>query len=361
MRFLPRLFLSHLLVIALAVAGLFVAAELFAPNFYRAHVDEMVQTLGPAGAELRGNLEHGMRLTLTRALGASVPLAVLVAIGAALLSSRRVVRGVEALRAGSEALAAGEYHARLQAGGRDELSDLAHNFNVMAERLERVEQGRVELISNVAHELRAPLAALRGYADAITDGVMAPGHAAGAITREVAAMERLVQDLSLVSRVEAGRIELRLQTLDVAGVLAGVQERFSLAFEERGVGLVMPPGPFPAVRADRERLAQVLTNLLGNALRHTPRGGQVSLGVRVDSGALRFEVTDTGPGIAPEHLDRVFERFYRVDAARARADGGSGVGLTIARGLTEAMGGRLSVASQVGRGSTFAFTVPLAG
>ncbi|GHF63394.1 histidine kinase [Deinococcus metalli] len=359
MRLFPRLLLSHLLVIALVVAGIFISAELFAPRFYRAHVEEMVHAMGPTGATLRGDLERGMRLTLTRALWAALPLAALVAMGTAYVSSRRVLRSVQVLRERSMALAKGEYHQRLEETGQDELADLAHNFNVLAAALESVEQGRVELIGNVAHELRAPLAALRGYADALTDEVMTPGHASQAIGREVGAMERLVRDLSLVSRVEAGQVELHPGVVDVNAVLDALRERFELAFEEKGVQLGCSTDQRMSVWADRERVMQVLTNVLGNALRHTPPGGEVQLDVDRHQELLRLTVTDTGPGIAPEQLPRIFDRFYRADPARARVDGGSGVGLTIARGLAEAMHGTLTARSAPGQGTAVTLTLPV--
>ncbi|WP_081908965.1 cell wall metabolism sensor histidine kinase WalK [Deinococcus sp. YIM 77859] len=362
MRFFPRLLLSHLLVIGLAVCGLVLSAEWIAPAFYRSHVEQMVRLIGPEGAELRPDLEHGMRQTLTRALLASLPLAILVAAGTALLSSRRVVRSVHLLSEGSRALASGRYARRLPEEGRDELADLARNFNTMAGALERVEQGRVELIGNVAHELRAPLAALRGYADAMTDGVMSPEHAARSIVREVGAMERLVRDLSLVSRVEAGAVELHPSIFPPGRLLAAARERFEGAYADKGVTLeVTLTLGLPDVRADFERASQVLANLLSNALRYTPEGGRVQIGAGLAGTAVQFTVVDTGSGIAPEHLGRIFERFYRGDPARSRTDGGSGVGLTIARGLVEGMGGTLTASSTLGKGSTFVFTLPLAG
>lgn len=360
MKFFPRLFLSHLLVILLAVLGLLVSAELLAPGFYRSHVEQMVRLLGPTGTDLRPGLEMGMRSTLTRALLASLPLATLVAALTAYLSSTRVVQSVQLLREGSHALASGEYSRRLPEEGRDELAELAHNFNRMAASLQQVEQSRVELIGNVAHELRTPLAALRGYADALTDGVMTPDHAAKSLVREVGVMERLVQDLSLVSKVEAGAIELHDSEFPASALLIAAQERFEGAFQEKGVRLLVRDAEGPlAVRADYERCSQVLANLLSNALRHTPAGGQVILDATAATDVIRFGVTDTGSGIPPERLPRVFERFYRGDPARTRGEG-SGVGLTIAKGLVEAMKGQLRVESTVSEGSCFTFTLPRA-
>lgn len=365
MRFFPRLLLSHLLVILLAVAGIFISAEFVAPTFYREHVNRMAEMMsgmmmGTTNHELRLDLETGLRTTLTRALLASLPLAVGIAILIAWLMSRRLGRSVQLLDEGSRALAQGNYARRLPETGQDELSDLAHNFNVLARALETVEQGRVELIGNVAHELRAPLAALRGYADAMQDGVMTPEHAAQAISREVGAMDRLVRDLSLVSRLEAGKVELHPKAIDPAQLLDTLRERFATPFEEKGVQLQVTAAALPQIRADEERTRQVLTNLLGNALRHTPPGGTVKVDAQPDGAVLRFMVADTGTGIPAEHLPRIFERFYRADPARSRSEGGSGVGLTLARGLVEAMGGEISVTSEWGAGTAFAFSLPLA-
>lgn len=356
MKLYTRLFLSHLLVIVIAVGAVLLLTELFAPAFVRHHVEQMVGLLGPDGASLRPDLERGVRRTLNSALLASIPLALLVAALAALFSARRVVHSVTLLRDGSHAIAAGDYRRRLPEEGRDELTDLARHFNRMAAALERVEQGRVELISNVAHELRTPLAALRGYAEALRDRVLAPEVASNAIVRETAAMERLVRDLSLVSRVEAGAVELHPTDFPASALLKNAQERFEGAAQDRGVHLaVQMEETLPAVTADFERASQVLANLLSNALRHTPSGGTVTLAARQTARLVTFEVQDTGSGIPAEHLDRIFERFYRVDPARTRGEG-SGVGLTIARGLVERMGGTLTVQSGPG-GSTFSFTL----
>lgn len=357
MKLFPRLFLGHLLVIAVALAALFLVAELIAPSFYRHHVEQMVVLIGPEGLALRPDLEGGMRRTLNSALLAALPFAVGAAALTASVTSRRIVRSVRLLAEGSQALAAGQYARRLPETGRDELAGLAHNFNVLASSLERVEQDRAALIGNVGHELRAPLAALRGYSEALTDGVMSREQAAPAIRREVQAMERLARDLSLVSRVEAGRVDLHPTVFSAASLLTAVLERFEEAYAERGVTLIRQEPPTPLrVRADFERALQVLSNLLSNALRHTPRGGRVTLAVQVAGSAVRFVVEDTGSGIPAEHLDRIFERFYRVDPARTRGEG-SGVGLTIARGLVEQMGGGMGVTSGEG-GSTFTFTLP---
>lgn len=352
MKLYARLFLSHLLVTCIALGAVLLISETLASAFIRHHVEQMVTLIGPDGASLRPDLERGVRRTLTSALLASLPLALVVAALTALFSARRVVKSVELLRDGSHALATGDYGRRLPEKGQDELTDVARHFNRMAGALQQVEQGRIELISNVAHELRTPLSALRGYAEAMSDGVMTPEAVSGAILRETAAMERLAQDLSMVSRVEAGAVELHPSDFAPAALLLDAYERFVGVYEERGVALIRVEGrALPPITADFERASQVLANLLGNALRHTPRGGQVTLGAEHRGGDVVFTVADTGSGILPEHQGRIFERFYRVDPARTRGDG-SGVGLTIARGLATRMGGSLTVDSS-SQGSVF--------
>ncbi|MBZ9711740.1 sensor histidine kinase [Deinococcus multiflagellatus] len=360
MNLFARLFLGHLLVTVVALGALLALAELTAPAFYRHHVEQMVALLGPEGRALQPDLERGMRGTLTSALLAALPFAALVAAITALLTSQRIVRSVRLLSAGSQALAAGHYARRLPEGGRDELAQLAHHFNVLAGSLDRVEQDRVALIGNVGHELRAPLAALRGYAEALSDGVLPSEQAAPAMTRELRALERLAADLSLVSRVEAGQVTLQPGTFSAAELLQAAAERFADAYEARGVALEvapLPPSPLP-LHADFERTLQILSNLLANALRATPGGCRVTLSAHAHPAQVALQVTDTGSGIPPEHLERIFERFYRVDPARTRGDG-SGVGLTIARGLAHQMGGDLQVTSGPG-GSTFTLTLPAA-
>lgn len=356
MKLFPRLFLSHLLVIVVALGALLLVAELLAPAFIRHHVEQMAALIGPNGASLRGDLERGVRGTLTSALIASVPLSLAVAALTALFSARRMMQSVVLLRDGSHAIAAGQYTRRLPEHGQDELTDLARHFNRMASALEQVERGRVELITNVAHELRTPLSALRGYAEALEDQVMNPAAASQAIIRETRALERLARDLSLVSRVEAGAVELRLSDFQPEAVLRAAKVRFEGAAEELGLRFVLElTEALPLVTGDEERAAQILANLLSNAVRHTPSGGQVRLSAYQQGAAVMFEVRDTGTGIAPEHLDRIFERFYRVNPARTRGEG-SGVGLTIARGLAERMGGTLSAESSPA-GSVFAFSL----
>ena len=353
-----RLFVTHLGAVLVGVLTMIVLAEWLAPRFYRGHIQQMMQMMGPMGLELRSDLEAGLRSTLTTAMLSALPLATLLAAGTALLVSRRVSRSVSLLAEGSRKIAQGHYRQRLPEAGRDELGALAQHFNQMAQALQGVEQSRVELISSVAHELRTPLSALQAYSEGLADTVVPPEEAAKQIAREVRAMSRLVDDLSLVSKVEAGVVELHPQKVEVESALTEAFERFAPVFSDKGVSLKLSPIQ-AVVWGDPLRLQQVFSNLLSNALRHTPSGGSVTLGAELKHACVRFYVHDTGSGIAPEHQARIFERFYRIDPARSRKDGGSGVGLTVAKGLVEAMGGQMGLESQVGKGSTFWFGLPV--
>ncbi|MFB9991479.1 histidine kinase dimerization/phospho-acceptor domain-containing protein [Deinococcus oregonensis] len=211
--------MSYALMIVLTVVALLLLTEVFASSFIRHHVEQMVEMMGPEGRSLQGDLTQGMRTTLTGALLIAAPIALLVAFLAASVASGRVVQVVRQLSDGSRAVASGEYRSRLPEQGQDELTDLARNFNRMAASLSQIEASRTELISAVAHELRTPITALRVYAEGLADGVLPQETAARGVVRETQAMERLVRDLSLVSRVEAGAVERSLQEMEVQAFL----------------------------------------------------------------------------------------------------------------------------------------------
>lgn len=230
-------------------------------------------------------------------------------------------------------------------------------------RVRHLETMRRDFIANLSHELRTPLAALQALAETLQAGALDDPQVASRFLQrmvdEVATLNRLVQDLLDLSRLERGQVPLQLEPIAPREALEAACDRFALAAERQGVTLtVQAPADLPPVLADRGRLQQVLGNLLDNALRFTPQGGHIILGAAAQGHEIRFWVQDSGPGIPPEHLPRVFERFYKVDPARQRR--GTGLGLAIAKHIVEAHGGRIGVESQVGQGSTFWFTLPQA-
>jgi len=364
LRLFYKLFLSYLLVVFFAEAAVVLLVDLLAPRFFQGHVARMVHMVtmmggGPMAELLKADLEQSLKSTLNLAFHTSLPLAFALAAAVAYFVSRRLTRTAEMLAEASRRVAAGDFRVRLPVSGGDELAELAAHFNRLAEALERIEETRAELIGNVAHELRTPLAALQGYAEAMADHVLTPAEGAARITREVEAMARLVEDLARVSRVEVGSLSLQLGVYAVPELLDRAVERFKEAFREKGITLRLEASPvLRPVRADRDRVLQVLSNLLANALKFTPEGGRVRVVAREGEGEVQICVEDSGPGVPPELRDRVFERFFRGDPARRRS-GGSGVGLTIAKGLVEAMGGRIWVEDADLGGARFCFTLPV--
>jgi len=289
-------------------------------------------------------------------------------LGLGLLIARGLAAPLSRLASGARRIAAGHLNERVPLSGPAEVRTVAAAFNVMAAALEAGEAGRRQMVADIAHELRTPLTVIQGNLRAILDDVypLSKGEVA-TIYEASQGLRRLVDDLRELSLAEAGRLELRLQPVAIGPLLAREAALFTDLAASQGVALqIDAPADLPAALGDPERLAQVLHNLLSNALRHTPAGGNVVLRAGLEPGAHRpaprllVAVEDSGAGIAPEDLPHVFERFYRADRGRARAAGGSGLGLAIARQLIQLQGGTIGVESTPGQGSRFWFVLPLA-
>jgi signal transduction histidine kinase len=300
-------------------------------------------------------------------LGA-LALAGLVIGGMALLGSAVVSRRVAAPLAdvveAAEALAAGDLSARVAVRGRDEVAHLAETFNQMAAELQRTDELRRKLTADIAHELRTPLTVIQGNLEGLLDGVYqaTPEHLE-LILEEIRLLSRLVEDLRLLSLAEAGQLVLEQRTVDVDGLLLDTARTFQAQADEQEITLgVQAPEQLPPALIDPQRTYQVLCNLMSNALRHTPPGGKITLAAEAREGekSIVVSVSDTGPGIPPEDLPYIFDRFWKGDRSRSRASGGAGLGLAIARQLVEVQGGRIWATSEEGRGTTLSFTVPLA-
>jgi histidine kinase len=367
-----KLFLSYLMVILVGAAVLGLATRFTVPEAFNSH---MGLGLGPGAGQgmMQGNgagrgamsdLFQSFQASFNQALLLALLAAGVVAILISLLLSRGVVAPVRVLTTASQRIADGHYNERVPAAGSDELGQLAHSFNQMAEKLEQVESMRRQLIGDVSHELRTPLTAIKGSMEGLMDGVLpATPEIYQQIHQEADRLARLVDDLQELSRVEAGAYELKVRPLDVSVLAQTVIKRLSSQSESKHISVNFDLAPnLPPVLADEDRAMQVLTNLTGNALQYTPDGGKIFIsGKRVD-GEIQISVHDTGIGIPPEHLAHIFDRFYRVDKSRSRqSGGGSGIGLTIANALVEAHGGRIWAESAgEGQGSTFTFTLPIA-
>ena len=357
-----KLFLSYLLIVIVAVVVLAGTANFHTSTALNRHIVEMQAAL-LQGTDTAANLDASLHAAINEIIGVAGLVAILVAVIVSVFTVRRIVTPLQALIAGSQHIAGGEYHQRVHVASQDEVGALAQAFNQMAEALEQTDRRRLELIGNVAHELRTPLSSIRGTMEGLVDGVLPPDSATFlGVQHEVARLQRLVHDLEELSRAEAGQIPLNRRSVNARALIVPAVERLQPQFEDKGVALsVDVPLSLPAVWADPGRVTQVLLNLLGNALQYTPPGGQVSVRAWCEDQEMLVAVQDTGLGIAPEHLPHIFERFYRVDKSRSRAGGGSGIGLTISRHLVEAHSGRMWAASPgTGQGSTFTFSLPLA-
>lgn len=275
--------------------------------------------------------------------------------------AERISRPLSELTSAAHGIATGAYGETVDVMGGKEVEELEDAFNTLSGNLKRNEELRRNMVVDIAHELRTPLTTLRGQLEALEDGVVEPDLTAlESLKEDAAILTRLVEDLQQLSLAEAGHLELDLLPVDVGETVRGALSRFEPELEARGVDLEVDIQPgIPMIEADQVRVAQVLNNLVKNAILHTPEGGVIGVGARSGEGEIVLSVSDTGPGIASEDLPYVFERFYRADRSRARATGGAGLGLTIARSLVEAHGGRIRVESEPGKGSTFLFTLPI--
>jgi len=357
-----KLFLSYLIIIVVGVVVLAGTAEFHAPVALARHIARM-EALAGYDPALAADLHASFRAAVNEILVVATLAAFLAVVAVSIFTAQRIVGPLQAMMEASQHIAAGDYRQRVQVPGQDELGALARAFNRMAEALERTEQRRMELIGDVAHELRTPLSSIKVIMEGLVDGVLAADPATFLLVqREVARLQRLVYDLEELSRAEAGQIPLEPRPVAPADLVHAAADRLRPQFEDKGVSLRLDvPTDLPQVWADSGRIIQVLLNLLGNALQYTPSGGQVTVRAWRDGQEVAVVVQDTGIGIAAEHLPHIFERFYRVDKSRSRAGGGSGIGLTIAKHLVEAHGGRIWATSPgPGQGSTFSFTLPIA-
>ena len=280
------------------------------------------------------------------------------------LVSRRALRSVRTLNAAARSLGRGDLSQRVPTDGRDEMGELSRTFNSMAEGLERAEKQRRSLVADVAHELRTPLTNVQGYVEAVRDGVLKPDSATiETIHQQVLYLARLMEDLKFLAETEAEDFRLRTEIYSMVEVVQRTVEAFRPSAEAKDVTISVDAAPgLPLVKMDRTRITQVLNNLLSNAIRHTPGGGEVTVSAEaVDRSSVRVVVSDSGQGIPPEDLPFVFERFYRADPSRTRSTGGVGLGLTIAKQLVEAHDGAISAANTPGHGSRFVIDLPVSG
>jgi two-component system OmpR family sensor kinase len=289
-------------------------------------------------------------------------LAAVLSLALGIAVSRLLTAPLGRLTRAAQAVAGGDLSQRVEVQGRDEIGELGSAFNRMTASLAQAETLRKNLMADVAHELRTPLTVVQGNLQAILDGIYPLEMAqVASLYDETRLLTRLVDDLHDLALADAGQLRLERAPVDLAALVRAAADHFAPAAEAAGVALELAVAEdVPEVAGDAGRLAQVLRNLLSNALRHTPPGGHVRVALDRAAGWARLQVADSGSGIAPEDLPHVFDRFYRGDGDRRRAGGGAGLGLAIARQLVTAHGGRIEVASPPGDGATFTVLLPRA-
>ena len=356
-----RLLLAQALVLMTGALTAWLVATIVGPSLFHAHLARA--NVGSTSAQIL----HTER-AFQSANAISLSLALLAALTAALAVSvymtRRIGRSVATIASAASDVAGGHYGVRVPGPGLGpEFDALASGFNQMADRLGSVEANRRRLLADLGHEMRTPVATLEAYLEALEDGVATlDAKTAELLRSQTGRLARLSEDISSVSRAEEGQVRLDMQDAQPESVVAAAVDSLTEAYNAKGVHLLLRvPSELPDLRMDPDRIGQVLANLLDNALRHTPPGGTVTISATNSprTGVTELCVEDTGDGIPEEHLPRIFDRFYRVDAARDRAHGGSGIGLAIAKALTEAHGGKLAVTSAgSGKGSTFRVLLP---
>lgn len=314
---------------------------------------------------------HAFARPITASLLVIMVLAVAAALLVIALVSRGMVVRLKETGAAAHRLAEGDLASRAPVRGRDEIADLAGHFNHMAERLQVLVEGmrrsetmRRELLINVSHELRTPMTSIQGFAEALRDQVVADPERRQRyleiIAQESGRLSRLVTDLFDVAKLEAGQIELRLQTISLTSWLVDVAEQGRQIAAPSGVEIdlqVAPEAEAARLHGDGDRLSQVMTNLLHNAVRFSPSGGTVTIGAGLEGDRIRITVRDHGPGIPPDEKERVFERFFQGQTKGTTAHKGAGLGLAIVRSLILAHGGEIGVESTPGEGATFWFTL----
>ncbi|MCX5044059.1 ATP-binding protein [Aldersonia sp. NBC_00410] len=355
-----RLLLAQSLVLVAGAATCWVVAVVAGPPLFREHLHRAGV---PASSDEQFHAEQAYRSATAISLAVALGVAVLAALVVTWYFSRRLQRSVNEVSSAATAVADGRYDIRVAPPHMGEdFGALAEAFNQMAARLESVETTRRQLLGDLAHEIRTPVSVLEAYMEALEDGVETlDADTIGMLRDQTRRLVRFSDDVSALSQAEEGWTSIEPAWVVPGALISNALAAAADRYAAKEVALTSRvPAHLPGLWADPERLGQVFGNLLDNALRHTPGGGRVEVTAEQRPELLVIEVTDTGDGIAAEHLPHLFERFYRVDSARDRGHGGAGIGLAIAKALVEAQRGHLTARSGgPGTGSTFTITFPL--
>lgn len=354
----PRLLIAQTLVLVAGAVTTWLVASVVGPSIFHDHLRQAGIGHSPSEAS---HVEEAFGSALLIALSVALTASVLLALGVTAFFTRRVQRSTAAVAHSASKIASGHYQSQVPSPGLGaEFDQLATTINDLAQRLGDVEATRRRLLADLAHEMRTPLGSIEAHLEAIEDGIRSLDHETLEVLHgNTARLQRLAEDITAVARAEEGGLDLRPVPTNTNTLVESATAAAHNAYDEKQVALELDTRPTGSVLADPDRMAQVLANLLDNALQHTPPGGRVRVSVRKpDPDWVEITLTDNGEGIDAKHLVHIFERFYRADPARSRVRGGSGIGLTISKALVEAHGGGLS-ASSPGPGGGTAFTIRL--
>ena len=355
-----RLLAAQAIVLAAGAVTTAVVAAVVGPPLFREHLHRAGV---PMNSPEEVHAEEAYGYATVMSIGGALAVSALAALAVSFYVSRRLQRSVTEVASAATDVAQGNYDVRVSSPRLgDDFDALSTAFNQMASRLQTVDSTRQQLFGDLAHEIRTPVAVLEAYIEALEDGVRTLTPQTATMLRDqTRRLVRFSNDVAALAKAEESSVSMSYANIDVDRLthrcVAAAQERY----DNKGVALrVRLQKALPPLWADEQRLSQVLGNLLENALRHTPSGGSVEVNCVRDGDRLRIAVADTGEGIAAEHVNRVFERFYRADSARDREHGGAGLGLAIAKALVEAHAGAISVASAgPGGGATFTLAMPI--
>ena len=330
----------------------------------------MMGRMGPDSMPMLDVAEQNFLSRVNRSLWIAGVIATAVALIVGLILTRQITRPIHALNQGANHIAKGKLNHRVTVNSKDEFGTLAQSFNTMADSLDKGEQARQRLTADITHELRTPLTVIEGTVDGIIDGVFLPDQEhLNSIKEQATLLTRLIGDLRDLSIAESGKLKLEPSPTDIVDLMRRKLSQAELSARERDVQLELKADQdIPRIDLDSTRIEQVMTNLLTNAIRYTHTGGVISVSIgmvtadsdyQIDKPSVLISVTDSGEGIAPEHLPYVFDRFYRVEPSRSRSEGGTGLGLSVVKQMVEAHRGKVWVDSQLGKGSIFYVALPI--
>ena len=355
-----RLIVLLLVVVLLSVGVVGVVSTILTRARFEAYLGHrpmpgmqtmMRQMMGTPERRLLDDVRWGIWLAAAIGVG--------VAAVAGTVAARQITGPLQALAAGARRIGRGDLSQQVPVAGDDEIGEVAKTFNAMAADLRRAEDVRRQLQADIAHELATPLSVLQANVEGMLDGVVETSpQRLTLLHAQTQMLSRLVRDLKDLSLLQEGRLPLERRPTDLGSLMREVGEIVRPTAAAKGVTLGVGESPSITVDADRDRIGQVLHNLLSNAVRYTDAGGTVSARARADGGRIVVEVADTGEGIPAAELPHVFERFHRVDRSRTRATGGAGLGLAVVKQIVEAHGGTVWVSSTPGAGSVFGFALP---